>query len=431
MICLFPNCAFLSETSRMLALHAALRAAGESVCIASHGGPFEHLITSAGVEWAQLEPRMDPKRCAQFLRHLPGIGSPRQSMYSDDELLAHVRGEAEFLRERGIRVAVTGFTLTLLLSTRVVGIPLVTSHAGSYVPPVFEAGLVPAPVRSGSLLRLLPRALKQKLMNWLPPRSHWYCGGFNRVASHLGVEGIPSFAALLLGDLTLITDHPQILGLEPSAIEAWRPDGGSQYRTSTRLRYSGPLYARLEVPLPERVNRFLDQEGTTAYIALTSASESMVRGAVAAVKRAGIRALVASTVHRLDDLHCSSVMVEPLLPSHIVMPRTALAVVTGGQGSIQTAVASGIPVVGIPLHAEQELNVHLVERQGMSLRVAPPTRTGSGLTAAVRTVLDQPSFRANALRLKQVVAGVDGPAWAAKTLLDHFATPGSRQFLHA
>ena len=55
MIALFPHCGFLSETSRMLAIHEALRAAGHPVCVATHGGPWESLLDRAGVDWVQLD----------------------------------------------------------------------------------------------------------------------------------------------------------------------------------------------------------------------------------------------------------------------------------------------------------------------------------------------------------------------------------------
>jgi hypothetical protein len=73
MIGLFPHCGFLSETSRMLAFHDALRALGEPVCIASHGGPWEYLLGQAGVAWVKLDPHMDRERCARFIQNLPGI----------------------------------------------------------------------------------------------------------------------------------------------------------------------------------------------------------------------------------------------------------------------------------------------------------------------------------------------------------------------
>ncbi|HTT14086.1 MAG TPA: hypothetical protein VMG60_24735 [Burkholderiaceae bacterium] len=416
MIGLFPHCGFLSETSRMVALHGALRALGEPVCIGTHGGPWESLLERGGADWTQIGPRMDGARCARFIRSLPGIGRPDQSMYSHDEMLAYARAEAEFMRRRGIRLAVTGFTLTTLLSTRLAGIPLAASHAGSFVPPVFEAGLVPAPSHNPQpLFGLLPRGLRRRLVNALPSRSSMYCAGFNRAAAELGVEGVPSFAALLLADLTLVTDVPEILGIERATLESWAPGPGGRYRPGTSLRYTGPLFARLDLPVPDRVERFI-ADGTFAYVALTSTPPSMVRDVVAAVKAAGCRVLVAGTVHDLADLEGGTVMVEPLLPSHLVMPRAALAVVTGGQGSVQTVMASGVPMAGIALQPEQDLNVHCAERQGMALRLSPSAARGAALTHAVRTLLEHVRYREQAQRVRALVAAIDGAANAAATI---------------
>lgn len=422
MIGLFPHCGFLSETSRMLAIHAALRSLGEPTCIATHGGPWEHLLDQAGVDWVRLSPHMNSARCARFLRDLPGIGSPHQSMYSDEEMLAHVGSEVEFMRERGIDLAVAGFTLTTLLSTRLARIPLATSHAGSFVPPVFEANLMPAPSRAVMpTFGLWPTGLQRRFMNWSPPRSHIYCSGFNRAARALGVEGVPSFAALLLGDLTLVTDVPEILGVSAQALESWTPGKRSGYRAGTTLRYTGPLYARMDLPVPERVEQFLNQGRSVAYVALTSCSQTLVRGVVAAVLKTGLKVLVVSTVHDLADLEGGRVLVERLLPSDRIMPRVAVAITTGGQGSVQTAIASGVPLVGVPLQPEQDLNVHLAQRQGMAIRVPPQDVSGAAMTNAVRELLDQSSYREHANRLQAVVAQVDGPSAAAQAIRRYLA----------
>jgi len=58
MIALFPNCAFLSETSRMLAVARALRERGEEVALASQGGPYEGLLDESGLPWTRLSPGM-------------------------------------------------------------------------------------------------------------------------------------------------------------------------------------------------------------------------------------------------------------------------------------------------------------------------------------------------------------------------------------
>ena len=54
MISLLPNCAYLSETSRMLEIHHALRARGVDVRVATHGGSHERELHAAGVPYDVL-----------------------------------------------------------------------------------------------------------------------------------------------------------------------------------------------------------------------------------------------------------------------------------------------------------------------------------------------------------------------------------------
>jgi UDP:flavonoid glycosyltransferase YjiC (YdhE family) len=419
---LFPHCAFLSETSRMLAIGRALRARGVDVAVGTHGGPHEAVLAREGIEYTVLGPPMDAERCARFVHAVPGIGAPDQSFYTDEEMRAYVRAEADFIAEQRLDIAVTGFMLTLLLSTRLAGVPLAASHGGSYVPPLFERGLLPYPSRHPQpIMRFLPRPLARWLMNKGLARLRMHCAGFDRIAAEMGVETVPSFPALLLADLTLVTDLPEILGIPRDELESWTPGASKAYRATTRLRYTGPLYARLDLPLPDRVRSFLDAPGRTAYVAVTSTGEDLVRGVVKAVRAAGVRVLVASTVHRLADMADTDVLVEPILPSHVVMPLVDVAVTAGGQGSTQTAAASGVPLVGIALQPEQDLNIHLLERQGMAIRLSPRLAASAAMTDAVRTVLADPRYRANAERLRAIVGNVDGAGAAADAIIEFVA----------
>ena len=137
MIALLPNTGFLSETSRMLHIAQALRERGEDVCVATHGGPYARVLSDAGEPFTLLEPRFDDARSAAYVRDLVQIGRPGVRMQPPDEVRRSVAAEAQYLRAAGARAVVTGFTLTAYLSSRVAGIPLVASHGGSFVPPVF------------------------------------------------------------------------------------------------------------------------------------------------------------------------------------------------------------------------------------------------------------------------------------------------------
>ena len=403
MIGLLPNCCFISETSRMLEIHRALVERDVPVAVATHGGPHVRLLADAGVDHRVLGEGWDRERSEAFVRSVPGIGPPDQSMWSDDEIRTYVALEAAFFAERGVEVAVVGWTLTALLSTRIAGIPLVAEHAGSFVPPLLERGLLPG---------VDPSLVDLDL----------YTGGFNRVADQLGVEGVPSFPALLLGDLTLVTEVPEVLGVTAAEIESWVPAPAGRYRPGTRMRCTGPLFAHLDAPVPDYVQAFLASPGPVIYVAITSSPPDLVRHVVAALAPLGARVLVAATVHDLGDLAGPDVCVAGVLPSHEVMPQVDLAVTAGGQGSVQTAIASGCPFVGVPLQPEQHSNVAIVEGHGAARLVPLGQAGGSVLTDAARQLLGDPNARVQARRLQQLYAAVDGPGAAADAIASLLST---------
>lgn len=422
MIALFPHCGFLSETSRMIAIASALRARGEAVAIATHGGPYTRVLDESGIPYTLLTPIMDDARARAFVDGVVNIGRPGTPLQPPDEVRASVASEVAFLQQCQARMAVIGFTLTLYLSSRVAGIPLATVHGGSTVPPVFERELMPAPTQAPiAPLDWLPRSVLRWVANRSMARMKAPVHFLNVVADELRVERVPSLAALMLGDLTLVTDVPDVLGISDADLAAWRPTSRS-YRASTRLRYTGPLHARLSIPVPPSVQALLDRPEPTVYVALNSTTDTFTRRVIAGVRRAGVNVIVAGTVHALQDLAGPDVVVHDLLPSHEIMPQVQAAVIMGGQGSVQTAMVSGIPFLGFPLHLEQELNVGLGVRHGMAIGMGPRHVTEDRVAHAVRRLVDDPSFSSSARRVQSLYAGVDGAACAAATICQELAS---------
>ena len=423
MIVLMPHCGFLSETSRMLHIAGALQRQGCEVAIATHGGPYTHVLDDAGVPYTLLEPVMDNTRCAQYLVDLIQIGRPGGCLQPADEVRRSVDAEVAFLRKCGARAVVIGFTLTAYLSARVAGIPLVASHGGSYVPPVFECGLAPVPTTMPMPgVEWLPGVIKRAMANGGAQRMRGPVRFLNTIAAELGTEPVPTLAALMLGDLTLVTDVPEVLGIDRESLEAWRPARARAYRADPRLRYVGPLFARLETTIPERVERFLDGSRPTAYVVLSSSTPALLKAVVARVREAGVRVIVGATIHALDGFDDPDIVVEGILPNHLIMPRVDVAVTMGGQGSVQTAMASGVPLIGIPLHPEQELNVALAVRQGMAIAMAPRHAGTPRMTEAVRRVTADRKFRDRARQVRPLYEGIDG-AHNAATAIREYLTP--------
>lgn len=263
-----------------------------------------------------------------------------------------------------------------------------------------------------NLPRFLAAPIANRSVQWL----RWFTGGLRRIAKELGVPPVPGLAAMLLGDLTLVPEIPEVLGIPAAQLEAWRPN--RRYWPTTRLRYTGPLFAHLPLPVPEQVDRFLAGPGPIVYVALCSTSADMVRRVVSALSTLDARILVTATVHDLTDLGNPQILVTPTLPSHLIMPRVDLAVITGGQGSVQTALAAGTPFVGVPLQLEQDLNVALIERLGAARLLSRRDAQTPLVAAAARQILLTPSYRREASRVQQLYSTVDGPRNAAEAIIE-------------
>jgi UDP:flavonoid glycosyltransferase YjiC (YdhE family) len=265
---------------------------------------------------------------------------------------------------------------------------------------MWERGLLPLPFEPVGM----------PFERWAPrPLRRWM---FNRRVS--GMAGGPALAP---GDLTLVTDLQELLGITGTGIDGWRPRDPAAYGEGVRLKLVGPIAGHLDVPLPERVERLLAGPRPIVYVAITSSEPWLVRSAVGALRPLGARILVAATVHDLSGLEGDQVAVEAVLPSRLVMPQVDLAVIGGGQGSVHTALAAGVPFVGLPVGPEQRLNVALAERAGAAAAVAPHLAGGPELTRTARELLTGPRHRAGAERLREAFARADGPGQAADAII--------------
>lgn len=417
---MLPQCSFLSEVSRALRIAHALELRGVEVVFASRGGGYAHLIPDAGYALHRLDPPATAESERRFLQAILSMG-PMTSLdfFTDDELRTAVDAEVAFLREVHADLVVTGFTLSGYLSTRLAGVPLATDHAGSFVPPVLAHKLCPAAVNPPDPnIAKLPTSIQRWMANRVPPMLRGPVNQLNRHARERGVEPLPGMMALMCGDLTMVTELPAVLGLSAEDLEQWTPRRPFRVRSGTTFRFTGPLFAQLDVPVPDDVAAFLDGPWPVVYVAPTSVEEPFLRSLVSGARATGARVLVSAGPHRIHDLGDKHVLVGGVLPNHLVMPRVNAAVIMGGQGSVQTAIAAGTPFVGLPYHGEQELNVAVAERLGMAIRMKPADATTPALSTALRRLLTAPSFAESARSAAAHYDDVDGAAMAADAMLD-------------
>lgn len=417
-ICLFPHMGYLSETSRIVEAYKALRELGVEPIVATHGGTCEWVLEYEGIDYEIIEPRMSHEQCQAFVKANRVDGKAGQ-FYTADELEAFVLSEIEFLQREDVEVLLTGFNLSLGLSARKAGASYCVTHLGSWSPLIFERKMqAPYNYITERIPSFVPQSWLRKIVNWIYLNSKMLIKPFNVVARKLDIEPIHSTLDLFMGDITIVTEAPEILGITKDDLEGWVPKKPDLFHDSPRLRYAGPMYAKLFGGVPEDLQRFLKADIPKIYVALTSTREDYLRELVTALIDLDVQLIIVSTEHNLVLEH-EHIYTLDHLPSHLIMPMVDLAVIHGGQGSVQTAVASGTPIIGFPLQTEQMFNLELIQQHGAGINL-PLQHLGRPemVRAAVLTVLGDVSYKKNMEKLRVLQEKYDGPREVARILME-------------
>lgn len=111
-----------------------------------------------------------------------------------------------------------------------------------------------------------------------------------------------------------------------------------------------------------------------------------------------------------------NVWVERYVPQAAVMPLADLVICHAGFNTTVAALAQGVPVLGLPLGADGYFNAFRVAACGAGLHIDMREATADLVRAAVRDVLGNPLYRANAQRLAREIASMPPPATAVRLL---------------
>ena len=97
-----------------------------------------------------------------------------------------------------------------------------------------------------------------------------------------------------------------------------------------------------------------------------------------------------------DHLH-----VARYLPQALLLPHCDLVVSHGGSGTVVNALTLGIPLVLLPMGADQPWNADRCEALGVGVVLDPLTASPTDIGAAVAQVLTSPRHREAALRMRE------------------------------
>ena len=126
------------------------------------------------------------------------------------------------------------------------------------------------------------------------------------------------------------------------------------------------------------------------------------------------------------------VHIERYVPQSLLFAHCDVVVNHGGTGTVRSALSHGLPMVIIPVSADQPDNARRCADLGVGRTIAPGDRSSGAIRDAVRTVLGDPSYRIQAERLRDESAALPGLDHAVelseRLAVDHqpllSATPG-------
>ena len=374
---------------------------------------------------------MSPQRYDEFIKYNRGEGSKSldSSFFTYEELKEYVPAEADALKQVKADAVLIGWNLPSYLSVQLAGIPIIVQQPGSFTAPYFDKKLAEfAPALAGRHIAALMHHLPMdRFVNWLMPRMRLWTKPFNQLAAELGLPQYKSTLDFVAGDLTLVMDTPSILGISPEELETYRPEHPEYFHKTPKYRFGGACYARLPREVPDAVARHFETPETNLYCAMgVSGSPEVLRSVIDIVRDLDLRALIVTTTILQESVTESTdqVLITSHVPAHRVNPMADIALTHGGAGTVQTAIHSATPLVGIPMHQEQAGNIAMVRKRGAGLMLWKSELTRKNLAASLEKLVSDTSFQANMQKLKSEQDQIDGAANAAEDIVNFLSAGG-------
>ncbi len=111
-----------------------------------------------------------------------------------------------------------------------------------------------------------------------------------------------------------------------------------------------------------------------------------------------------------------NVHIARFIPQSALLPHCDLVVQQGGFSTVTGALNAGLPMVVIPISADQPYNAECSAALGVGVVIEPDNRTPEAIWAAVRVVLADPTYRQKAEHVRDEMAALPGPEYAVELL---------------
>jgi len=398
----------LAETGRMLEIAKACKGKFE-IIFSSYGGQYEHFIEEAGFELKRMEPRLTQQRLERLRVALSGETLNTVGYLTEKELLVRVPNEIEFFKEVKPAAVLTGWCLSVTISTRAANVPFVNGLHSTSITEYYEAGLQTWPDRLDfAFLRRLFG--KEKLQKWFNKRilhAKWVLKPYNTIGKRYGLKEFNHFLELIEGDHILLADIPEWVNLPEI-----RPN----------LHFIGPLSFKSDMQVPKEVAEMPKDEPIVYFAMGSSGKPKIIAEIIKGFKDMPYR-VIAPVKSHIENMNLEippNVLVTGFLPAHKVNKMADISVIHGGQNTVMQACLSGTPIVGVGMHPEQQANLDACVRKGFAIRLNKYKVTASAVLTAIDKLLRDRGAKEEVVKFQKQLEKWDGPKNAAQFLYETF-----------
>nr|XP_004038806.3 UDP-glucuronosyltransferase 2A2 isoform X2 [Gorilla gorilla gorilla] len=175
------------------------------------------------------------------------------------------------------------------------------------------------------------------------------------------------------------------------------------------FEFVGGLHCKPAKPLPKEMEEFIQRSGKDGVVVfslgsmvknLTEEKANLIASALAQIPQKVLWRYKGKKPATLGN----NTQLYDWIPQNDLLghPKTKAFITHGGTNGIYEAIYHGVPMVGVPMFADQPDNIAHMKAKGAAVEVNLNTMTSVDLLSALRTVINEPSYKENAMRLSRI-----------------------------
>ncbi|XP_055153410.1 UDP-glucuronosyltransferase 2B30-like isoform X4 [Symphalangus syndactylus] len=175
------------------------------------------------------------------------------------------------------------------------------------------------------------------------------------------------------------------------------------------VEFVGGLHCKPAKPLPKEMEEFVQSSGENGVVVfslgsmVSNMSEERANVIASALAKIPQKVLWRFDGNKPDTLGLNTQLYK-WIPQNDLLghPKTRAFITHGGANGVYEAIYHGIPMVGVPLFADQPDNIAHMKAKGAAVSLDFNTMSSTDLLNALKTVINDPFYKENAMKLSRI-----------------------------